>query len=92
MCSSFCRRVTETLFRLPENRKRVEINREIEFFRGARSFLILPLIAEGKLLGLIYGDYSEARASAPSGLAEGPMLDWRDQLLHALRSGATKQP
>ncbi|OHC61764.1 MAG: hypothetical protein A3H93_10185 [Rhodocyclales bacterium RIFCSPLOWO2_02_FULL_63_24] len=58
---------------------------------GARSFVILPLIAGGKLLGLIYGDFSEPRASPPSGLAEGLMQDWRAQLIHALQSGATKQ-
>lgn len=57
---------------------------------GAHSFVILPLITGGKLLGILYGDYSEPRASAPHGMAEGLMLDWRQQLIHALQSGATK--
>lgn len=34
-CSTFCRRVTDALFRLPENRERIEVNNHIEFFRGA---------------------------------------------------------
>jgi HD-like signal output (HDOD) protein len=35
LCSTFCRRVTDALFRLPENREKIEIAREIEFFRSA---------------------------------------------------------
>lgn len=35
LCSLFSRRVTDVLFRLPENRERVEINNEIEYFRTA---------------------------------------------------------
>lgn len=58
----------------------------------ARSLVILPLIDGGKLLGLIYGDYSEAHASVPPGLAEGSMQEWRGQLLQALRPGAAKSP
>ncbi len=57
---------------------------------GARTFVMLPLMGEGKLLGMIYGDYSEAHASAPSGLAEGSMLEWRNQLIHTLQTGAKK--
>jgi HD-like signal output (HDOD) protein len=35
VCSTFCRRVTDALFRLPENREKIEIAREIDFFRSA---------------------------------------------------------
>ena len=34
-CSLFSRRITDALFRLPENREKIEINREIDFFRSA---------------------------------------------------------
>jgi len=57
---------------------------------GARSFVMVPLASNGKLLGVIYGDYSELHPSAPPGLAEGSMLEWRNQLIHALQSGAKK--
>lgn len=57
---------------------------------GGKSFVMLPLVSEGKLLGLVYGDYSESRASGPPGLAEGSMQEWRDQLVLALQAGATK--
>jgi HD-like signal output (HDOD) protein len=57
---------------------------------GARSFVMLPLIHDGKVLGLIYGDYAEPHASAPLELAEGSMREWREQLLQALLSGASK--
>ena len=57
---------------------------------GARSFVMLPLASEGKLLGMIYGDYSEPQASTPLGLGEGSMLEWRGQLVNALQSGTRK--
>lgn len=57
---------------------------------GARSFVVLPLLSEGKLLGLVYGDYAEPHASSPSDLAEASMREWREQLVQALRRGATK--
>ncbi len=59
---------------------------------GAQSFVLLPLMREGKLLGMIYGDYSEPHASAPSGLAEGNMLEWRNKLIHALQAGGKEIP
>lgn len=49
---------------------------------GARSFVMLPLVNEGKFLGMIYGDYSEPHPEAPPGLAEGRMLEWRNYLIH----------
>jgi len=57
---------------------------------GASSFVMLPLVSEGKLLGIIYGDYSKPRASTPHGLTEGSMPEWRDKLIQALRSGPKK--
>ena len=56
---------------------------------GAQSFVMLPLLNEGKLLGMIYGDYLKPQASAPSGLTEGSMLEWRDKLIQALHSGVS---
>ena len=60
-------------------------------FVGARSFVMLPLTAGGKLLGMLYGDYGESRPSAPEGLAQGEMVNWRNQLVSALQSGSAKQ-
>jgi len=54
---------------------------------GARSFIMLPLLSEDKLLGLVYADYCEQQSSAPANLNEGSMLDWRAQLVRALQSG-----
>jgi len=34
LCSLFSRRITDTLFRLPENREKIEVHNDIEFFRG----------------------------------------------------------
>ena len=53
---------------------------------GAKSFVMLSLVYEGKLLGIIYGDYSKPRASVPSGLTEGIILSWRTQLIQILKS------
>lgn len=52
---------------------------------GAKSFVMLPLVSDGKLLGLIYGDYSKPHTIAPTGLAEGSMLEWRSKLIKILR-------
>lgn len=57
---------------------------------GAKSFVMLPLVSEGKLVGIVYGDYSKPRASAPSGLAEGSMLEWRTKLAQILKSAPNK--
>jgi len=57
---------------------------------GARSFVMLPLLCEGKLLGMIYGDYCQLQSGAPQQLAEGKMLDWRKLLIQALLSGSDK--
>ncbi|MDD5250252.1 MAG: HDOD domain-containing protein [Rhodocyclaceae bacterium] len=59
-------------------------------FVGARSFTMLALVHEGKLLGMIYGDFAEQRAGPPPELADEVVRDWREQLIQALRAGATK--
>ena len=53
-------------------------------FVGAKSFVMLPLLDDGKLIGIVYGDFSKACASAPHGLAEGHMLEWRNKLAQIL--------
>ncbi|MBI3375656.1 MAG: HDOD domain-containing protein [Betaproteobacteria bacterium] len=57
---------------------------------GARSVVMLPIAGEEKVLGMIYGDYSEPHASIPPGLAEGNMREWRDQLAQVLQTDARK--
>ncbi len=43
-----------------------------------------------KMLGMIYGDYSEPHTSLPPGLSEGNMKEWRNHLVQALQSGNKK--
>ncbi len=57
---------------------------------GARSFIMLPLLSEGKLIGMIYGDYLKPQTSAPQGLATGLMLEWRNKLIGAILAGQKK--
>ena len=57
---------------------------------GAQSFIMLPLLSEGKLIGQIYGDYSKPQISAPQGIAEGLMLEWRNKLIRSIMSGQKK--
>ncbi len=59
-------------------------------FVGGRSFMMLSLLKDEKLLGLIYADYCAPHASAPPDMAEGNMLVWRQHLIEALQSGAAK--
>lgn len=54
---------------------------------GAKSFVMLPLVSEGKLLGVIYGDFSKPCSISPSGLVEGDMLEWRSKLIQTLKAG-----
>ena len=58
---------------------------------GARSFVMLP-ISRGKLLGMIYADYTEPQDSPPADMAQGNMRTWRNELAQALESGAKKIP
>lgn len=57
---------------------------------GARSFVMLP-ISKGKLLGIIYADYTEPQETPPAELAQGSMREWRAQLALALQLGADKK-
>jgi transcriptional regulator with GAF, ATPase, and Fis domain len=57
---------------------------------GAQSFIMLPLLSEGKLIGMIYGDYLKPQTSAPQGVAEGLMLEWRNKLIRSILSGQKK--
>ena len=54
---------------------------------GAKSFVMLPLVSDGKLIGLIYGDYSKALASPPAQLRDGKMVEWRAKLVQILKAG-----
>jgi hypothetical protein len=55
---------------------------------GAKSFVMLPLVHESKLIGMIYGDFSKPQTAAPQWVAEGPMLDWRKKLILAIQAGS----
>ncbi|WP_091937208.1 HDOD domain-containing protein [Propionivibrio dicarboxylicus] len=57
---------------------------------GARAFVMLPLMSGGKLLGMLYGDFGTAPASAPGGWAQAPMAGWREILVKALAAGQTR--
>jgi hypothetical protein len=57
---------------------------------GAQSFIMLPLLSEGKLIGMIYGDYLKPQTSAPQSVAEGLMLEWRNKLIRSILSGQKK--
>jgi HD-like signal output (HDOD) protein len=59
-------------------------------FVHARSVMLMPLVHGDKLLGVIYGDYAELQAHAPAEMADETMLNWRQQLLQALRVGSLK--
>lgn len=54
---------------------------------GAKSFAMLPLVSEGKLIGLVYGDYSKLHASPPPEIKDGNMAQWRAKLIQVLKSG-----
>jgi hypothetical protein len=54
---------------------------------GAKSFVMLPLVSEGKLIGLIYGDYSKTHANPPAIIKDEKMAEWREKLIHILKSG-----
>ena len=51
---------------------------------GAKSLVMLPLMYEGRWLGMVYGDFAETRSKPPEGMAEGRMADWRRELIQIL--------
>lgn len=55
---------------------------------GARSFLIMSLVHKGQFLGMLYGDYTTARASSPPELTEVRVQEWRTQLMEVLQANA----
>ncbi len=56
----------------------------------ASSFVMLPLLIDDKVVGMIYGDYSESHATAPEELDQGEMLQWRQSLIKAMQPEASK--
>lgn len=54
---------------------------------GAQSFIMLPLLNNGKLIGMIYGDYLKPQTAAPQDVAEGLMLEWRNKLIKSILAG-----
>jgi hypothetical protein len=58
---------------------------------GARSFAMLALVSQGKLLGIIYGDYSKQHDSVPTELEDNNMVKWRARLAHILQSSSYEQ-
>lgn len=54
---------------------------------GAKSFVMLPLVSEGKLIGMIYGDYPKPHSSPPAELRDIQMTEWRTNLIQILKSG-----
>ncbi len=54
---------------------------------AANSFVLLSLVADGKFLGLLYGDFSVAPPTKLAPFNEGQMKNWRSQLIAALQSG-----
>lgn len=57
-------------------------------FVKAKSFVMLPLVIEGKVIGMVYGDYDKQQASPPTGMNCGEMMEWRAQLIQILKPAA----
>lgn len=51
----------------------------------AKSFVMLPLVSEGKILGMVYGDYEDQQVCPPAGMNCDEMNEWRTQLIQALK-------
>lgn len=60
---------------------------------GARAFLLMPVVHEGKKLGLLYGDFDEPPAESPQPImAQERVKACREQLKEALLSRLGKMP
>lgn len=60
---------------------------------GARAFLLMPIVHEGKKLGLLYGDYDEPPAESPQPIiVQERVKTCREQLKEALLSRLGKMP
>lgn len=55
---------------------------------GAKSFVMIPLLNEGKPVGMMYGDFTKPQLSAPSGFSAEPMVEWRKKLVNAILAGS----
>jgi len=57
---------------------------------GAQACVLLPLVLDGKPLGLLYADYAAAPETPPADFNAGDMKTWREQLQMCLLAGITK--
>lgn len=53
-------------------------------FVGARSFMMLPLVHDGKLLAVVYGDYAQPHAKPPAEAGDACVREWREEMIQAL--------
>ena len=44
------------------------------------------MVNEGKLIGVIYGDYSKIKSTPPVVLKDGKMAEWRTKLIKILKA------
>lgn len=54
----------------------------------AKSLAILPLVSQEKVVGMIYGEYQARQAKQPVKLDCEQMLEWRNQMVEILATGA----
>ena len=57
---------------------------------GARSLYVMSLMQHGEPLGIVYGDFTEQRDTAPDHLDGVKMRQWRDELIAALKPAGNK--
>jgi eukaryotic-like serine/threonine-protein kinase len=58
----------------------------------AKSFTLLSLASDDKLIGLIYGDYLKPVATLPPEIKHPNMLEWRENLINILKYGPKGKP
>lgn len=61
---------------------------------GARSLYVMSLMHDGQQLGIVYGDYTAQKVTAPAELDGDKMRQWRNQLIAAMRpaGGRNERP
>lgn len=57
---------------------------------GARSLYVMSLMHEGESLGIVYGDFTAQKQTAPEGLDGEKMRQWRSALIAALRPASVR--
>ena len=57
---------------------------------GARSLYVMSLMQNGEPLGIVYGDFTEQRDTAPDDLDGVKMRQWREELIAALKPAGNK--